>query len=349
MPEPTGDLSSVMRKVAALLANADDPATPPAAAETYRSKADALMFKYKIDSLTPQAGKPAAKPAIKWVTIWVSRLTSEWAHFYIGIAQAVLAHNDCRYAVEYERNEEDGYTWAVLHVVGLTSDVEYSELLIANATLGFQRRLEPKPEPGEPFPAACLRMRQGGMERKRIAMLLLGTWNTENEMKSKNRKVTAAIKEEAERIGQPQLAQELLGRGTNIKTYRTSYANSFYWTLTTRIRQHRFDAAQEEVALVLAGAKDIVDEAYYEKYPSRRPKATVESSAPKQAECAKCKAAKSGYCKEHAWMKPSNARARHTPYSSAGNRAGANAARSVDLGGVGQGRVGQGSDRPAIG
>ncbi len=48
----TTDLSGMMRKVTALLANADDPATPPAAAETYRAKADALMFKYKIDSLT---------------------------------------------------------------------------------------------------------------------------------------------------------------------------------------------------------------------------------------------------------------------------------------------------------
>lgn len=341
----TTDLSGVMRKVTALLANADDPATTPEAAESYRAKADALMFKYKIDSLTAPEQKGIARPGAVWTTIWVCRSNNEWSAHYHGVATAILAHNDVRYKILYQRNEEDGHTWITLHAVGLASDVQYSEALIASAIIAFGKRLEPKVE-DESFAANCLRMRQGGMERKRIAALLLGPWETENEMKAKNRKVSNAIKEEAARIGEPHLADELLGRGTNIATYRKSYASGFYYTLLNRIQVRRSAAQMEASGLVLASAKDIVDEAFYEEYPDRRPKAVVESSATKQESCKRCEQAKSGYCREHSWMKP---RAyRQTAYSEAGQRAGSHAARTVDLGTVGTPKVG-GADRPAIG
>lgn len=335
-------LDSIMRKVTALLANADDPVTPPEAAETYRAKADALMFKYKIDSLTAPAQAGIARPGAVWKDIYVCRLNNEWRQYYSGVARAVLDHNSCRYSMEYEVNEDDGYSWLVYRAVGLASDIAYAEALIVNALAAFGKRLEPAAIPGEPFGAACLRLRQGGMERRRITMLLLGAWTTENEMKAKNRKVSNAIKEEAARIGQPHLAEELLGRGTNIKTYRNSYASGFYWTLVNRIQTHRLGEQLEAHDLVLASAKDVVDEAYYEKYPSRRPAAVVESSAPKQEACAKCSQAKSGYCREHGWMRPRASRP--SAYSSAGQRAGSHAARTVDLGATGTGKVG-GSDR----
>lgn len=340
------DLTGIMRKVSALLANADDPATPPAAAETYRAKADALMFKYKIDSLTApvQAGIAGPKPV--WTTIWVARSSNEWANHYYGIASAICAHNEVRYSLEYKRNEDDGHLWLTLEAVGLASDVAYAEALTVSALAAFGKRLEPGVIPGEDFDAACLRMRQGGMERKRIAMLLLGAWSTENEMKAKNRQVSNAIKREALRIEEPHLAEELLGRTTNIKTYRKSYGAAFYSTLVGRIQVRRSAEQLESHGLVLASAKDAVDEAYYEKYPERRPKATVESSAPRQERCEKCDKAASGYCREHGWMKPKKYRA--GTYSQAGAAAGRHAARTVDLGTVGTAKVGS-ADRPALG
>jgi hypothetical protein len=203
-------------------------------------------------------------------------------------------------------------------------------MLITHAIAEFGKRLEPKYDPSETLAANALRLRRGGMERRRIAMQLLGTWTTENEMTAKNRKVTALIKEEAARIGEPHLAEELLGRGNNIKTYRQSYAEAFYTTLRGRIRTFEMEASNAEQALVLASAKNAVEEAYYARYPDLRPKASLGTSADTHKDCEKCAKAKSGYCREHGWLRPR--KYRDTPYSSSGARAGANAARSVDLG-----------------
>lgn len=341
-------LEGIMRKVAGLLANADDPATPPAAAETFRAKADYLMLKYKIDSLMAPS-TAVARPVPVWRTVWVCRVGSPWASYYLGIAGQALDYNDTRKQRVVQRNEDDGYNWYVYEAVGYQSDLAYAELLVTNALIEFGRRLEPQYDKGETLAQNALRMRQGGMERKRIAERLYGGWVNENEMKAKNRKVTGLIKEEAARIGKPGLAEELLGRSVNIKTYRESYANSFYWTLNSRIRMRRLDEQAAEQALVLASAKDAVDEAFYEKYPHLRPAAQVESGVAAAKECAKCSKAKSGYCRDHSWMRPRYS-SRTAPHSAAGSRAGAHAARNVDLGATPGGRKVPGTaSRPALG
>lgn len=330
-----------MRKVAALLANADDPASPPAAAETYRAKADALMFKYKIEALTAPEQVGVARPVPVWRDIYVCRSASEFRNFYYWLALSVVNRNtDLRHATEYLVNEEDGHVWIVLRVIGYESDVAYAQLLITTAVAEFGKRLEPRYDPSETLAQNALRMRRGGMERNRIAAALLGTWTTTNEMKAKTRKVTALIKEEAARIGQPELVEEVLGRQANMKTYRSSYAEGFYSTLASRIRTHVLAAQQEEHGMVLASAAHAVEEAFYERYPSRRPEA-VASSVSTKKDCAKCGKAKSGYCREHGWLRPKAGRA--TAWSAAGSRAGAHAARGVDLGRTGTGRVSGGS------
>lgn len=341
------NLDAMMRKVAALLANADDPATPPAAAETYRAKADALMFKYKIDALTVPSVAGIARPVPVWRDLYICRAGSEWRNFYYWLALAVVNRNtDLRHATEYERNEEDGHLWLVLRVVGYESDVAYAQLLITTAVAEFGKRLEPKYDPSETLAQNALRMRRGGMERNRIAAVLLGTWTTENEMKAKTRKVTGLIKEEAARIGEPHLVEEVLGRRANMKTYRTSYAEGFYSTLASRIRTHVLASQQEEHGVVLASAAHAVEEAFYERYPSRRPKEAVASSVGTLKDCGKCAKAKTGYCREHGWLRPRAGRA--TAWSAAGSRAGSHAARGVDLGRVGASGV-AGGERAALG
>lgn len=324
------NLDNIMRKVRGLIANADDPATPPAAAATFREKAEALMFKYKIESLTAAPEARIERPVPVWKTFWVCRTDNEWRSFYAGIAQEAMHQDDIRYRQEYATNEDDGHRWLTYQVVGYESDLEYAELLMTTAMHAFGRNLEPKVDPKETDAANALRLRRGGMERRRIAMALFGGWETVNEMKAKNRKVTRLIKEEANRIGQPELINELLGRGgSNIATYRKSYANGFYWTLHSRMRTKKLFDATEEQALVLASAKDAVAEAFYTRYPHLRPKAAVESSFSTYDECERCKKTKSGYCREHAWLRPK--KQRETAYSYAGARAGSDAARTVDL------------------
>lgn len=336
------DLDAIMRKVNALLALADDPASTPGEAESARAKADAMMFKYKIETLTAPAQTGVSRPVPVWKTIWVCRLNNEWRNYYSGIASRIIQRNDSRANQDFIPNEEDGHMWLVYNAVGYEGDLRYAEELLAHAIAEFGKRLEPKFNPAESMAENALRLRQGGMERRRIAMLLFGGWETENEMKAKNRKVTRLIQE-----ADPVLAKELLGRGTNIKTYRVSYANGFYHTLLSRLVTHRLAEGMAEHGLVLTSAKDAVDEAFYARYPMLRPKADDRILGNPREECARCKAAKSGYCREHQWLKPSQAR-HSTPYSTAGAEAGRAAARTVDFGRVGTGTVGQGDSRPAI-
>lgn len=342
-------LERIMERVQLLIARADHPATPPEEADTARKMADALMFRYKIETLSAPEQGSAIEPV--WASIIIGEQGNEWINFYNGIVQDIVRHSGCLMQRKFERKVNDkGFTnnYYVAHVVGFEGDVRYVEMLVASAMLAFGKALEPKVHHEETDAQNALRLRQGGMERRRIALALFGSWETENEMKAKNRKVTRLIKEEAARIGQPHLVNELLGRGNNIKTYRSSYANGFYWTLTDRIRRLSVERGQSsEGALVLGNWKERLEEALYVKFPNLRPDPERkvlpghDTAVKSRSECEKCAKAKSGYCRNHSWMKPSTAKTRASAYSSAGQRAGSNAARSVDLGPAGRGQVGR--------
>jgi hypothetical protein len=344
----TDNLDNVIRKVQALTALADDPRTPPHEAASARAKADAMMFKYKIESLTTPEQPGILRPTPQWKTIWVCRSSSMWRNHYSGLTRFVLDKAQCRYVGKVVENSEDeGHRWQVYEAVGYESDLRYAEVLVASAVSAFGRHLEPQYDPTETPAANALRLRRGGMERRRISLVLFGAWETENEMKAKNRKVTKLIQQEADRIGEPNLKKELLGRSTSISTYRQSYGDSFYWTLQTRLYSKKIEDGLEGSGLVLASAADAVDEMLYERYPHLRPVAVIDGTSSKtQDKCPKCEKTKSGYCAEHRWMKP---RAyRETAYSTAGARAGASAARSVDLGSSGTGKVSGGRSPHAL-
>lgn len=333
-----------MERIQNLLALADDPGATPAEAEIARSQADALMFRYKIDTLTEPEHASLVNP--EWREFWVYEHGNGWGNFYLGIAQGVLRHNGILFTTKSDRRVDDkGFThyWTVLDGVGFGADLQYAEMLITSAIMAFGKAIEPKYDPAETPGQNALRLRRGGMERHRIATAMFGRADTVNAQKALNRKVTKLIKEESAAIGQPNLVDELLGRGgASISTYREAYANGFYWTLDSRIRSLATERAQSgEGTMVLASWKERLEEALYVKYPHLRPRAqeaqlpssTGGSQAKSQKDCPKCHKAKSGYCREHLWMKPSTARTTKA-WSSAGQRAGSNAARTVDLGGT---------------
>lgn len=328
----TDNLDNVIRKASALRALADDPRTPPHEADSARAKADAIMFKYKIETLTAPEQVGIARPVPVWKTIWVCRTDSDWLNHYYSIAMAALNSAQCRTHQGYEYNQDDnGSRWLVVYAVGYESDLRYAEVLLDNAVSAFGRHLEPKWDNAETPAENALRLRRGGMERRRIALAMFGGFQTENEFKAQNRKVTNLIKKEVERIGEPHLIHEILGRTSNIATYRKSYADSFYWTLTSRMRTKAHQDQSEAIGIVLASAANAVDEAFYEKYPSLRPKASIDNSSVKtHKDCDKCLRTKSGFCREHSWLRPH--KSRESAYSSAGARAGTSAARDVDLG-----------------
>lgn len=341
MKQYTDKMDKVLEQVRVLIARADHPNTPPAEAATARERADILMFRYKIDSLTAAEGEGVGIEPV-WATIPVSNAHSEFSRYYLGILREIASHCDLR--MEYDskwylqEGDDTERLWWVAQVVGYESDVAYAQMLWLASQLAFGKTLEPKFDHDETHQQNALRLRRGGMERHRIAQVLFGDQkepDNVNEFKARNRAVTRMIKAEAARLGQPELAEQVLGRGNNIGTFRDSYASGFYSTLVRRLRLAATARGQfSDGTLVLANAKERINEAFYERFPHLRPQPVgTPVLGETQEECPRCKKAKSGYCREHSWKRPSRAQSRPGAFNADAFSVGSAAARTVDLGG----------------
>lgn len=318
----SANLNDIMRRVQALITQADHPNTGPAEAETFRAKAEALMFKYRIDeSNLSAAEKTAMALSVQWATIDVCDATSEFRSFYVNMLGSCVAHLDIRQdyiQVDYT----NGYRYTC-DIVGYESDLAFVQSLFASAKLAFGKLLEPRYDPELSDQVNAYLMRSAGMEGHRIAMAIYG--KDDKSLRPKVRKMFAA---EATLRGEDPAA--LLGRGSNMKLFRESYASGFVSEFSLRLSRMRQARAQHEQGLVLAGRKAAIDEAYYERHPDRRPTPRPAIGQADTTKCAKCAKAQSGYCRDHAWMRPRKGRVRYA--NSEALSRGRSAARSVDLG-----------------
>ena len=207
-----------------------------------------------------------------------------------------------------------------------------AEALYTAAILAFGMRLEPKVNPEESDAENCYRLRSAGMEGRRIAELVFG-----NDAKSMRIKARKLFKEEAIRRGED--PDVLLGRGNSVSNYREDYANGFTLEIRRRLQRMRASRGQDSGRLVLAGRAEQVLEAWYERYPHLRPRPASETRwVDPREQCPKCARAKSGYCRDHQYLKPSAGRQGRAMNQAAYSR-GRDAAQSVDLGPGGRGRV----------
>jgi hypothetical protein len=339
---------AILAKVRKLLERADHPNTPPGEADSAREMAESLMLKYRISEAVAVSSGEAPSIVPQWREVRLFTTDSEFSAFYFNLVGAVAAHIGARHVTKWTQ-DEDGKAWATLNWVGYATDLSYGDMLLTAAMLEFSKRLEPKYNPGLSDEENAWMLRNAGWERKRIAKVMFGDWTTENEMKAKNRKVTNLIKKHAEKIGED--ADHLLGRGVNVKLYRESYAQGFVNTFSSRLFRMRTAAGEEgSGTLVLVSRKENVDEAFYTKFPQYRPK--PEDLRPYEdptKTCEKCKKAKSGYCRDHGYLRPTKGRVRYA--NMAGYNRGGAAAASVDLGpgAAGRGRMGSGGNHTAIG
>lgn len=347
----TTKFEDMLGKVRGLLAKADDPAVPPAEAAMLRDKAEALQFKYKIDLATaPEAERRAAhgfKP--EWRKVFVCDYTSEFLNYYSGIALAIVRHVDARSAGL--RVVEGGRANYYINVCGFGHDLDYLELLLVGATLAFGKKMEPAVNPAESEEANAFRLRMGGMERHRIATAMFGPLAggyTDNEFKARNRRVTNLIKKGAVAAGEN--PNEILGRGNSIKTFRDSYASGFYYTLVNRLRDMALSRGETDKGLILKSLSEQVEEEFYGQYPHLKPNESGRAPyiAP-NAKCDKCKKTKSGYCRDHQYLRPSTAAARSTAFNHTAFAKGGHAARTVDLGPGGTPKAPKGTSRTELG
>jgi Protein of unknown function (DUF2786) len=315
-------LDNTIKKIHDLLARADHPNTPLPEAETARAMAERLMDQYRIEEKhLVDSGQLSLSP--QWQTFTVCRYMSEFAQSYRAMASWVFHHLGIR-AVFFVAGGDDGSEY-VAKMVGFESDLRFAEMLYTQAQVGFQAKLEPKFNPDLSNQENAYIMRSAGMEGWRIAQAIFG-----RDDRALRPKVRAMFRDEAIKRGEDPTI--LLGKGNSVKVFRQSYAEGFtnelYYILARMARDR-----SEEGSIVLVSREEMINEAFYKEYPQYRPAHIKHSAAaytdPRE-NCERCKKAKSGYCRDHLWLKPRMTRETRTNYD--GLRKGKAAAQDLDLG-----------------
>lgn len=321
-------LQDTIRKIEALITRADHANTPPHEADACRAKAEALMFKYRIDEMALNTSGEAPAPgsaAPQWSTVVICDQWSEFRYYYEDMMRSVVNHFDARFATDFV----DGNR--VAHIVGYESDLRFIDVLWQSIRIAFGKKLEPKYDPSLSDEENCYVMRSAGMEGARIAYAVF-----KDGTKAKRVLARKYARKHAEAIGED--PSVFSGQGNDMKAYRASYATGFVSTIRSRLRTMAEGRLVENAgALVLASRKENINEAFYDRYPDRRPKPAVESAVPsswdEQKNCSKCQKAKSGYCREHGWMRPTQSRRSGLRYNAGAAALGSSAARDVQMGG----------------
>jgi len=301
------------------------------AADAYRSKAEAIMAKYAIDIDELLGSKTLAEgvllPSPVPFDLYVTRRSPFQSH-YAQLWGEVYRHVGLRSKGEWVLNSSGEYEWTA-RGVGFEGDVQYAEMLFTKMRMAFGDRLEPKVDFSLSDQENVYRLRSAGIERIRIADLLWG--QTDKVFLGR---VGRLYKAECLARGEEAV---LSGRGVTGAAFREAYADGFVLKMATRLRQARSGGS----GLVLGNREQVLNEAFYTRFPEMRPKAAV-GSVGEPERCKKCDKAKSGICLEH--RLPAAPRRGRDPYSTAAQRgraSGSSAALSVDLGrGTGGNQIG---------
>lgn len=310
----------MMKRVQALLDRADHAGTTEHEAAACRAKAEDIMVKYRIEeSALGLMNKDQSKGPIKpvWRDWWLVKADNQFSDEYWQMFCVIAQHVGLRFRGQYAVNPEEDGVWLGVQAVGYESDLWYALSIFNGVRLTFASKLEPTVDKGASDQDNVYALRNSGATRIRIAEVLWG-----DESQSATAKVSrlyeAACKARDE---DPVVA----GRTVNAKTYRKSYAEAFVYQIGERLYEMRIGARETASSgeLVLSNRKENVDEAFYAKFPSLRPQPRKEGQGFRM--CAKCQAAKSGYCRAH---KPRTVQGKR---SAVGQRAGRRAANEADL------------------
>lgn len=318
-------------KIQALLATAESlEATNPEASANYRAKAETLMREYRVAEEEALAQDIAASVPIKYDIVLAPARGGMDRFWYSSIFRRIADHCGLRMVIEYRQPNHD----MVATVVGYEGDVRYAEFLYTASYLMFSTRIDPIWDDTLPEAENIWRLRNAGIERRKIADK---AWGNGYEAKARTKVQRIYLKECAVRGEEARAA----GLGHQTKVYRDAYAQSFVTTLGTRLRMAREATDSVAGGLVLHGRSDRVDEAFYGHFPHMRPAAPTETVVvvDTEGECERCKRSKSksGKCRDHrplTWTKADEARwqARtNSPSARAGQASGRAAAEGVAL------------------
>lgn len=285
-------------KVRALLATATSmrESGNDEGADTFEAKAQEWMRRYKIAEENALAEDPTTVEPITLrfhASIKITPVSNE----LFSVIREIAKHTEVRYRIRYA--DVDGYD---VDVVGYEGDVRYFEMLWTSAFLMFTTRITPHWDKSRSDEENIFFLRHAGIQRREIADL---AWGLGAGALAKNRsKIQRVYLAESARRGETPAAT---GLGFQTEHYREAYAQAFVMQLSRRLRRARDAANTSGGVVVLAGRYERVEEAFYALFPGMRP-TPREDLAPyvaPNANCARCAKAKSGFCTEHGYLKPS--------------------------------------------
>jgi hypothetical protein len=310
------NLDVILNKISGLLNVAEDPATPPEAAATYRAKAEELMRKYRIEQEQLLAQDATAVEPILSIIDLCRLNTTRYSSWYSIFIRRIAGHCGVQVHIKNYFHPVDGWM-SQAALVGYEGDVRYAEYLFNAARLVFINRVDVNPDPSLSDAVNVFRLRSAGWNRYEIADALWG-----NRDATHTTRATKMYRAECERRG---VEEMVAGRGVNVKTFRYGFANGFSNGLQSQLREARDGADSLGGAVQLHGREERVEEAFYGFFPTLRPK--QEEVAVKETSPAK-KSRKSG------WTKADEARWQRYNYSAearAGAALGRDAAREVEV------------------
>jgi len=322
--------AKILDMIRKLLAKADHANTEPAEGDAFRTKAEELMRKYRIEEEQALAVDPQTiKPELRKFFVGAN---GEFISPHYGVFNRLAAYCgvQCKSAWAYSDEARSHQLYGM--AVGYPSDLRLLDLMYTSARMIFSERLEPSKDNDLSDQVNCYRMRSAGMERNRIANAMWGSSMKDGKAAGL---VAKYYREECLARGQDPV---VAGRGLNAKVYRDEYAWSFVQALGLRLRRAQEGADSTGGRIQLAGREERVAEAFYALYPDMRPQPA--GAARPAPGCAKCAKRTDGTkCRDHrprAWTKADEAHARRsqTPQARAARVAGRNAAADVQLDGI---------------
>lgn len=163
------ELSSVLRKVRALIERAEHPDTPPAEAASARAMADNLMEKYAVEEweALKSGGATGLKP--DKIKIDIGEADDPFLSKMAMLVHVVATHCRCT-AIWMEGSGYKGYCKEYCWVYGYQSDLRYFELLYTTLHLHMAGALLPSPDPALTMGENAYNFRQAGLNWIEIAV-----------------------------------------------------------------------------------------------------------------------------------------------------------------------------------
>jgi hypothetical protein len=288
----------------------------------HREMAERLMIKYRIAEEEALAVDADVSAPITRDIVLTRNINSPLSYWYVRVFSTIAAHTGVRFHSSWVR-QDDGTYVRTATVVGYEGDVRYTEFLWTAAYMMFSTRVDPVWDDTLPETENVYRLRNAGIERRKIADRAWGN-GTDPAARSKVQRIYTR---ECARRGEEPLAS---GLSHNTDVYRQAYALSFSDTLARRLQNARDAADSVAGAITLHGRSDRVEEAFYARFPSYRP--STEPTGPAEP-CQACAKAKSGHCRKHPKWSAADERRwvrdHESPSARAGHVSGRNAADGV--------------------